>query len=51
MVWQEMLLFLCCHDSIIVGNFNVFGVSGGPFNIFIGVMSSSYNVPVASTYM
>jgi len=33
------------RDSIIVGNFGVFG---GPFNILIGVMSSSYNVLIAS---
>jgi len=34
------------HDSIIASVFSVFG---GLFNILIGVASSSYNVPVAST--
>jgi hypothetical protein len=34
------------HDSIIASVFSVFG---GLFNILIGVTSSSYNVPIAST--
>ncbi len=38
------------HDSIIVGDFGASGVFGGPSNILIGLMFSSYNVPIASTY-
>jgi ribosomal protein L21E len=34
------------HDSIIAIDFSVFE---GLFNILIGVTSSSYNVPIAST--
>ncbi len=34
------------HDSIIIGNFGDFG---GPFNILIGVMFSSYDVLITST--
>jgi hypothetical protein len=39
------IVILMVHDSIIVGNFGVFG---GLFNIFIGVTFSNYNVPIAS---
>jgi hypothetical protein len=45
----RVVVIFMVHDFIIVGNFGAFGVSGGFFNILIGVMSSSYNVPIVST--
>jgi hypothetical protein len=36
--------------SIIIGVFGASTISGSPFNILIGVTSSSYNVHVTSTY-
>jgi hypothetical protein len=38
------------HDSIIVSNFGASCVFGGPSNILSGIMFSSYNVHVTSTY-
>jgi hypothetical protein len=37
------------HNYIIIGIFGGFGVFGGPFNVLIEVMSSSYNVHIAFT--
>jgi hypothetical protein len=38
------------QDFIIAGVFGASTISGGPFNILVGVTSSSYNVHVSSIY-